>query len=47
MYKYDFMAGEWFYTCKACSTDLYAPTKKHLEGNHWIHTHSRSCIGGY
>ena len=28
-------------------TELYAPTKKHLEGNFWIHTHSNNCLGGW
>lgn len=47
MYNYDYFGQEWTYTCRTCDTELYAPTKKHLEGNHWIHTHSNQCLGGW
>lgn len=46
-FQYDFFAEEWYYECGACGEELYAPTKKHLEGNFWIHTHSNNCIGGW
>ena len=46
-FQYDFFAEEWSYECGACGKELYAPTKKHLEGNFWIHTHSNNCIGGW
>jgi hypothetical protein len=46
-FQYDFFAEEWSYECGACGEELYAPTKKHLEGNFWIHTHSNNCIGGW
>lgn len=46
-FQYDFFAEEWSYTCRACNTDLYAPTKKHMEGNVWLHTHSKECLGGW
>lgn len=47
MYKYDPMAQEWSHNCGACGTELYAPTQKHMEGNHWLHTHSNACLGGW
>jgi len=46
-FQFDFFAEEWSYVCRACGTDLYAPTKKHMEGNVWRHTHSDGCIGGW
>jgi hypothetical protein len=46
-FQYDFFAEEWSYECGACGQELYAPTKKHMEGNFWIHTHSSDCIGGW
>jgi len=46
-FQYDFFAEEWSFNCGACGTDLYAPTKKHMEGNFWLHTHSNDCIGGW
>jgi len=46
-FQYDFFAQEWSHECGACGEELYAPTKKHLEGNFWIHTHSNNCIGGW
>ena len=46
-FKFDFFAEEWTYTCRACSTELFAPTKLHMQGNVWIHTHSDECLGGW
>lgn len=46
-FQYDFFAQEWSHECGACGAELYAPTKKHLEGNFWRHTHSNSCLGGW
>ena len=46
-FQYDFFAEEWSHTCKACGTELYAPTKLHMQGNLWIHTHSNDCLGGW
>lgn len=46
-FQYDFFAEEWSFDCGACGEKLYAPTKKHMEGNFWIHTHSDDCLGGW
>jgi hypothetical protein len=46
-FQFDFFAEEWSHTCGACGEELYAPTRKHLEGNFWIHTHSNNCLGGW
>ncbi len=46
-FQFDFFAEEWKYTCKACNTELFAPTKKHMEGNVWLHTHSDDCLEGW
>jgi hypothetical protein len=46
-FKFDFFAEEWYHECRACGTELYAPTKKHMEGNFWLHTHSDDCLGGW
>ena len=45
-YQYDFFAQEWSFKCGACGEMLYAPTKKEMWGNHWIHTH-KTCLGGW
>lgn len=45
-YQYDFFAQEWSYLCRACGSELYAPTQKDMWHNHWIHTH-KDCLGGW
>lgn len=44
---YDFFAQEWSGMCKACNTELYAPTKSAYVVQQSIHTHSKSCLGGW
>jgi hypothetical protein len=44
---YDFFADEWAGKCGACKTELYAPTKGEYLVAFALHTHSKSCLGGY
>jgi len=44
---YNFEAGEWYGTCKACNTELFAPTKKKYNWQHRRHTRSINCLNGY
>lgn len=45
--KYDFFAEEWHGKCKACNTEMYAPTKSEYLMSFSIHTHSNDCLGGW
>jgi hypothetical protein len=45
--KYDFFGEEWHGKCKACGTDMYAPTKSEYLMSFSIHTHSNDCLGGW
>ena len=45
--KYDFFGEEWHGKCKACGTNMYAPTKSEYLMSFSIHTHSDDCLGGY
>lgn len=44
---YDFFADEWTGVCRACNTELFAPTKSEYLMNFSIHTHSDQCLGGW
>lgn len=44
---YDFFGQEWFGKCRACNTELYAPTKDEYIATFSIHTHSVDCLGGW
>lgn len=45
--KYDFFGEEWSGKCRACNTELFAPTKYDYLVAFNIHTHSDQCLGGY
>jgi hypothetical protein len=45
--KYDFFGEEWHGKCKACNTEMYAPTKSEYLMSFSIHTHSDNCLGGW
>lgn len=45
--KYDFFGEEWSGVCRACGTELYAPTKYDYLVQFDIHTHSVNCLGGW
>ena len=45
-FLYDFFAGEWSFSCGACGSELFAPTRNDLRYNHWKHTHE-TCLGGW
>jgi hypothetical protein len=45
--KYDFFGQEWFGSCGACGTELFAPNKYEYLVSRDIHTHSDDCLGGW